>query len=194
MRVAGTPVAVRNRCPHRSFPLAMGRLEGDTLVCGYHGARFGCDGVCSGVPSQSVVPPGARTRAFPVAQHGPLVWIWMGDAALADPSTHDEVRADHQRVIDAGGFGVPTLFFGDQCLFGPVLIDPPTGPAALRLWDVVSGMAELPHVYELQRPKTAADAALIGRSLKPYIDGRDWVSINRGEVIDLEKLGDATPT
>ncbi len=116
------------------------------------------------------------------------------DAALADPTTHDQVRADHQRVIDAGGFGVPTLFFGDQCLFGPVLIDPPTGPAALRLWDVVSGMAELRHVYELQRPKTAADAALIGRSLQPYIDGRDWVSINRGEVIDLEKLGEATPT
>mgnify|MGYP006976402191 FL=1 len=58
------------------------------------------------------------------------------------------------------------------------------------MWDVVSGMAELPHVYELQRPKTAADAALIGRSLKPYLDGRDWVSINRGEVVDLSALTD----
>lgn len=108
------------------------------------------------------------------------------DAALVDQSTHDEVRADHQRVIDAGGYGVPTLFLGDQCLFGPVLIDPPTGSAALRLWQVVTGMAELPHVYELQRPKTAADAELIGRCLRPYLDGRDWVSINRGEVIDLD--------
>ena len=57
----------------------------------------------------------------------------------ADPDDHDEVRADHQRVRDAGGFGVPTLFFADgQCLFGPVLMDPPTGAAALRLWDVVT--------------------------------------------------------
>ena len=111
------------------------------------------------------------------------------DAALADPTTHDEVRADHQRVLDAGGYGVPTLFLDGQCLFGPVLVDPPTGAAALRLWDVVTGMAELPHVYELQRPKSAADAELIGRSLQPYLDGRDWVSINRGEVIDMEKLG-----
>lgn len=110
------------------------------------------------------------------------------DAALADPSTHDEVRADHQRVLDAGGYGVPTLFFGDQCLFGPVLVDPPTGADALTLWQVVTGMASLPHVYELQRPKTPADAALIGRSLAPYLDGRDWVSINRGEVIDVRKL------
>jgi 2-hydroxychromene-2-carboxylate isomerase len=110
------------------------------------------------------------------------------DAALADPTTHDEVRADHQRVLDAGGYGVPTLFVDGQCLFGPVLVDPPSGAEALTLWNVVAGMAALPHVYELQRPKTAADAELIGRTLKPYIDGRDWVSINRGEVIDLEKL------
>ena len=77
------------------------------------------------------------------------------DAALDDPSTSADVLNDHQRVVDAGGYGVPTLFIDDQCLFGPVLVDPPTGPAALRLWDVVSGMAELPHVYELQRPKSA---------------------------------------
>ncbi|SOX54842.1 hypothetical protein MAAFP003_3521 [Mycobacterium ahvazicum] len=110
------------------------------------------------------------------------------DAALADPTTHDEVRAEHQTVVDAGGYGVPTLFIDEQCLFGPVLVDPPTGSAALRLWDVVTGMAELPHVYELQRPKTAADAELIGKSLRPYLDGRDWVSINRGEVLDVERL------
>ena len=55
------------------------------------------------------------------------------DAALDDPTTHDEIREDHQRVIDAGGFGVPTLFLSGQCLFGPVLVDPPTGPRSLRL-------------------------------------------------------------
>ncbi|WP_443677731.1 mycothiol-dependent nitroreductase Rv2466c family protein, partial [Mycobacterium montefiorense] len=79
-------------------------------------------------------------------------------------------------------------FMDGQCLFGPVLVNPPTGPAALKLWDVVTGMAELPHVYELQRPKSPADAELIGQSLRPYLDGRDWVSINRGEVIVVDRL------
>ncbi len=47
------------------------------------------------------------------------------DAAIADPTTHDEVLAEHQRVIDGGGYGVPTLVFPDgQMLFGPVLLDP----------------------------------------------------------------------
>jgi 2-hydroxychromene-2-carboxylate isomerase len=108
------------------------------------------------------------------------------DEALADPTTHDEVRADHQRVIDAGGFGVPTLFFADgQVLFGPVLVDPPSGAEALKLWNVVTGMADLPHVYELQRPKAQADQELIARTLQPYLSGRDWVSVNRGEIIDF---------
>jgi 2-hydroxychromene-2-carboxylate isomerase len=108
------------------------------------------------------------------------------DAALADETTHDDVRADHQRVLDAGGYGVPTLFFPDgQCLFGPVLVDPPAGADAVRLWQVVSGMAELPHVYELQRPKAPADAELIARELQPYLRGRDWVSVDRGQIIDV---------
>ena len=107
------------------------------------------------------------------------------DEALADETTHDEVRADHQRVIDAGGYGVPTLFLGGQCLFGPVLVDPPAGPDAVRLWHVVTGMAEFPHVYELQRPKAPADQELIAEQLQPYLRGRDWVSVNRGEIIDL---------
>ena len=108
------------------------------------------------------------------------------DAAIADPSTNDEVLADHRRVVDAGGYGVPTLFFPDgQCLFGPVLIDPPAGAAALRLWDAVVAWTEFPHLYELQRPTPPADEAAILETLRPYLNARDWVSINRGEVVNF---------
>jgi hypothetical protein len=108
------------------------------------------------------------------------------DQAIADTSTGDEVLADHQRVVAADGYGVPTLFFPDgQCLFGPVLIDPPTGDAAVRLWDAVVAWTEFPHLYELQRPKTPADEQAIGETFRPYLEARDWVSINRGEVISF---------
>jgi 2-hydroxychromene-2-carboxylate isomerase len=107
------------------------------------------------------------------------------DEALDDTTTHDEVRADHQRVLDAGGYGVPTLFLDGQCLFGPVLVDPPAGQDAVRLWHVVAGMAAFPYVYELQRPKAPADQQLIAEHLQPYLRGRDWVSVDRGQVIDL---------
>ncbi|HSI60991.1 MAG TPA: aromatic ring-hydroxylating dioxygenase subunit alpha [Ideonella sp.] len=80
----GRPVAVRNRCPHRSFPLAKGQLVGDLLVCGYHGMQFDASGQCVHMPSMATVPANARVRGFPLAERAPLVWIWMGDPALAD--------------------------------------------------------------------------------------------------------------
>ena len=86
----------------------------------------------------------------------------------------------------AGGFGVPTLFFPDgQCLFGPVLIDPPAGEAAERLWDAVVAWTAFPHLYEIQRPKSRSDAEQIAETFEPYLRARDWVSINRGEVVDF---------
>jgi 2-hydroxychromene-2-carboxylate isomerase len=108
------------------------------------------------------------------------------DAAIADPTTGDEVMVEHRRVTQAGGFGVPTLFFPDgQCLFGPVLIDPPAGDAAERLWDAVVAWTAFPHLYEIQRPKGRADAEQIRAVFQPYLEARDWVSINRGTVVDV---------
>jgi vanillate O-demethylase monooxygenase subunit len=84
--LAGEPVAMRNRCPHRSFPLAKGKVVGDTLVCGYHGMQFDPAGRCVNLPSMSVTPTGARVRTFDVVERGPLIWIWMGEADCADPA------------------------------------------------------------------------------------------------------------
>jgi len=108
------------------------------------------------------------------------------DEALADQTTHDEVKADHDRVVATGGFGVPTLLFpGGQALFGPVVIEPPEGEAALRLWQTVTGWLEFPNLYEIQRPKAPTDIKAIAESLQPYLQGRDWDSIDRGKRINI---------
>ncbi|HVA72986.1 MAG TPA: DsbA family protein [Acidimicrobiales bacterium] len=105
------------------------------------------------------------------------------DAALADETTHDDVRADHEAAVALGGFGVPTLVLqaGTQrtALFGPVVTPAPRGEEAGRLWDLVAGWTEFPHLYELRRPKTAADWDHIGASFTPYIEARDWRTIER---------------
>ena len=100
------------------------------------------------------------------------------DEAIADPTTHDEVRFEHERVVSLGGFGVPTLVFDDdQALFGPVLIDPPTGAAAVRLWEHTVGWLEFPHLYELRRPKRRSDVAAIADAFRPYLEARHSITI-----------------
>jgi phenylpropionate dioxygenase-like ring-hydroxylating dioxygenase large terminal subunit len=78
-------VALEDACWHRLLPLSMGHLDGDKVVCGYHGMEFGPDGVCVHMPSQSVTPRRACVKAFPTAERYRLVWIWPGDPTLADP-------------------------------------------------------------------------------------------------------------
>jgi 2-hydroxychromene-2-carboxylate isomerase len=100
--------------------------------------------------------------------------------AIDDPTTHDEVRADHDRVVALGGWGVPTLIFNDdQAFFGPVLIEPPTGDAAVRLWEAVTAWREFPNVYELQRPKRPEDMRSIANTFRPYLEARDWVTVQK---------------
>ena len=113
----------------------------------------------------------------------------VADRALADPTTHDEVKADHDRVVAASGYGVPTLFFGEHCLFGPVLIDPPSGAAAVRLWHAVTAWTEFGDLYELQQPKSPAAQRRIVDTFRPYVEARDWVSINRGVEIGFTDDG-----
>jgi 2-hydroxychromene-2-carboxylate isomerase len=107
--------------------------------------------------------------------------------AIDDPTTHDDVHADHGRVTGLGGWGVPTLVFpagldpdaGERALFGPVLIKPPAGEAAVRLWRLLTGWLEFPGLYEVQRPKSEADLLDIAATFRPYLEARDWITIQK---------------
>ena len=116
------------------------------------------------------------------------------DEALADPTTHDDIKADHDDVIAAGGYGVPTLFIDGHCLFGPVLLNPPSGADAVDLWNAVSVWARFPELYELQHPKTERDGQRITEVFRPYLEARDWVSIDRGRVISFPSTRSQEPS
>src|SRR5215475_7110115 len=82
----GEIVALEDRCCHRFAPLSLGRLEGDELRCMYHGLKFAPDGRCVEIPGQKLIPQSAFVRHYPLVVRGSWVWLWMGDAALADPA------------------------------------------------------------------------------------------------------------
>lgn len=81
---AGVVHALRDRCPHRFAPLHLGKRDGDVIECAYHGLRFGLDGRCVLNPQgDGVIPANAMARSYPLIEKDTLLWIWMGDPALA---------------------------------------------------------------------------------------------------------------
>jgi phenylpropionate dioxygenase-like ring-hydroxylating dioxygenase large terminal subunit len=85
-REEGGPVALDDACWHRLLPLSEGRLEGDDVMCGYHGLVYNPEGRCVFMPSQKTINPAARVRSYPVLERHRFVWVWPGDPALADPA------------------------------------------------------------------------------------------------------------
>lgn len=83
----GDAIALEDRDCHSSYPLSLGRVDGDDLVCGYNGFRYGPDGAVRSVPTQDALPGGARVDAYPTLERGGWVWVWLGvpgRAALRD--------------------------------------------------------------------------------------------------------------
>lgn len=97
----GKPVALQNRCGHRSFPLANGKLHGDIIECAYHGFRYDCSGKCVSIPTQNNLPESYAIKSYPVVEKGPFVWIWPGD-----PDKADESVVPHQEFFDHPGWAV----------------------------------------------------------------------------------------
>jgi len=59
--VEGTVYAILDQCTHEELPLSDGEMEGDVIVCSYHGARYDVtSGAARGLPAIKPV------KSFPV--------------------------------------------------------------------------------------------------------------------------------
>ena len=83
---SGQAVALEDRCAHRLAPLSKGRIEADGIRCMYHGVKFGYGGRCIEIPAQPQGHPNMCVRHYPLVEKDGFLWIWMGQAELADPS------------------------------------------------------------------------------------------------------------
>ena len=59
--VEGTIYALRDQCSHEEYPLSDGELDGDEIVCVYHGARFNA---CTG--ARKTLPAVLPIKSFPI--------------------------------------------------------------------------------------------------------------------------------
>lgn len=106
---SGKYIAFDDRCCHRGAPLSMGRVEGDCLRCMYHGMKYDPSGACIEIPGQDRIPKTLRVHSYPVEERGHLLWIWMGDPALADPA----LIVDYPPLYDTQWRGLPAYLHYD---------------------------------------------------------------------------------
>lgn len=79
----GEVIGLQDFCPHRGAPLSLGYVCNGNLVCGYHGLEMGCNGKTVAMPGQRVNGFPA-IKCFPVVERYGFIWIWPGNADLAD--------------------------------------------------------------------------------------------------------------
>lgn len=84
-RSDGKVTALQDRCPHCFVPLSRGRIDGDDIVCGYHGLRFNAEGACIDGRCNNVARSAAKVRSYPIEERHGAIWIWMGTEA-ANPA------------------------------------------------------------------------------------------------------------
>jgi phenylpropionate dioxygenase-like ring-hydroxylating dioxygenase large terminal subunit len=81
----GSPAAILDQCPHRFAPLSAGSIDGDTVVCGYHGLGFDGSGACTRNPHGPILKS-MCVPAFRAYEAHRAIWIWMGEQEKADPA------------------------------------------------------------------------------------------------------------
>ncbi|MGB0563061.1 MAG: Rieske 2Fe-2S domain-containing protein [Spirulinaceae cyanobacterium] len=85
---AGEPVALRDRCCHRSAQLSLGTVTDGKIACPYHGWQFDGTGQCVHVPqlpAAEAIPAGYQVAAYPCqAQYG-YVWVCLDEPITAIP-------------------------------------------------------------------------------------------------------------
>ena len=89
---SGVATAVEDCCPHRFAPMSLGFVEGENIICGYHGMEFDPAGCCISIPGQKNVPSRAKIRTFPVIEKYNLIWAWIGAEDRADEALIPDVH------------------------------------------------------------------------------------------------------
>jgi vanillate O-demethylase monooxygenase subunit len=103
---AGGVHAFRDVCVHRGTALSLGAVEGDEIVCPYHGWRYRGDGACTAIPQlaePSRVPARARAMAYRCVERYGILWAALDDPRWPVPDV-PELDDPAWRVVRTGPF------------------------------------------------------------------------------------------
>jgi phenylpropionate dioxygenase-like ring-hydroxylating dioxygenase large terminal subunit len=76
-RVGDRVHAWRDLCLHRGTRLSLGSVQGDTLVCAYHGWTYNGEGRCVRFPAHPMQTPPAKAQATVYQAQIKYEWVWV---------------------------------------------------------------------------------------------------------------------
>jgi len=83
--LSGKAYCVADKCPHRSAPLSLGKVNGDTghVECIYHGWQIeGVSGKVVEIPAMvegKAIPSNAKVQVYPIFEQDGVIYIWPGN-------------------------------------------------------------------------------------------------------------------
>src|SRR5205823_631599 len=106
LELRGVPHVFRDVCVHRGTALSLGCVEGDELVCAYHGWRYRGDGACAAIPQladPTRVPARARAFVYTAQERYGIVWAALEPPARPLPEV-PELDDPAWRAVRTGPF------------------------------------------------------------------------------------------
>src|ERR1700761_9530711 len=75
----GKITAAKDICYHRGAPLSLGTVQGDEIICKYHGLRYGPSGQCTCIPAhpKGVISPRLKLHTLRAQEAYGLVWVQL---------------------------------------------------------------------------------------------------------------------
>jgi len=166
--------AWQDLCLHRGTRLSLGRIEGCTLRCPYHGWVYDEEGRCVRIPALPDTPPPAkaRVRSYPALERYGLIWVSLG-APAREPPPFPEWQDDRFRKLLCGPYPVAAS--------GPRIVENFLDVAHFAfVHDGVLGTAERPEIDDHEAtigPDGVEATGVRVYQPDPYGTGQgDWVS------------------
>lgn len=97
----GNPAAVRNRCVHRTARLSKGFVQGNNIVCGYHGWTYDCNGSCVAIPQnpEKSIPTHAKVKSYHCQEKYGYVWVALEDPLRPIPEFPEDDLPNYRRIF-----------------------------------------------------------------------------------------------
>jgi len=101
----GSVTAARDICYHRGVPLSLGHVEGDEIICKYHGLRYDREGRCVCIPAHpgGAISPRLHLDMYQARERYGLVWVRLvDDGPRALPEMSEWEDPEYLQVLPDG--------------------------------------------------------------------------------------------